>query len=270
MHYAHSQNPDLVILDDPKSSFDSNKKYAIINRLFENDAKRKSLYRKTSLMLTHDFQPVIDFVVNSKPHGGSTHAAFLRNDNGIITQTEITTSDVLSFAHLLAKSASESDLNGVHRVTSLRKLIEHTPPSQPQAMAYNLLSNLLHGKSIPTFVDEAPMLQSQIQEAENYIKDFIGDFAYTFYYADLFTKEKLASLYVAEQNDYFKLQVFRVLIEVSGTRPRLDDPILKYIDEQFHVENDYVYYLDFTKYNLVPSFVLPRCTEFLQKEKIID
>ena len=96
------------------------------------------------------------------------------------------------------------------------------------------------------------MLQSQIQEAENYIKDFIGDFAYTFYYADLFTKEKLASLYVAEQNDYFKLQVFRVLIEVSEARPRLDDPILKYIDEQFHVENDYVYYLDFTKYNLVP------------------
>jgi ABC-type molybdenum transport system ATPase subunit/photorepair protein PhrA len=270
MHYAHSQNPDLVILDDPISSFDSNKKYAIINRLFVNDAKRKSLFRKTSLMLTHDFQPVIDFVVNSKPHGGSTHAAFLRNDNGIITQTEITTGDVLSFAHLLAKSARNSDLNGVHRVTSLRKLIEHTPPSQSQSMAYNLLSCLLHGKSIPTFVDETPMLQGQIQEAENYIKDFIGDFAYTFYYADLFTKEKLASLYVAEQNDYFKLQVFRVLIEVSGTRSRLGDPILKYIDEQFHVENDYVYYLDFSKYNLVPSFVLPRCTEFLQKEKIID
>jgi len=270
MHYAHSQNPDLVILDDPISSFDSNKKYAIINRLFVNDTKRKSLFKKTSLMLTHDFQPVIDFVVNSKPHGGSTHAAFLRNDNGIITQTEISASDVLSFAHLLAKNASKSDLNGVHRVTSLRKLIEHMPQSHPQMMAYNLLSNLLHGKSSPTFADETPMLQSQIQEAEQYIKEFISDFAYASYYADFFTKEKLASLYVTEQNDYFKLQVFRVLIEVAGARPRLDDPILKYIDEQFHVENDYVYYLDFVKYNLVPSFVLPRCTEFLQKEKIID
>ena len=270
MHFAHSQNPDLVILDDPISSFDSNKKYAIINRLFANDSRCKSLFRKTSLMLTHDFQPVIDFIVNSKPHGGSTHAAFLRNDNGIITQTEITASDVISFAHLLAKSARKSDLNGVHRVTSLRKLIEHTPPSQPQWMAYNLLSSLLHGKSAPAFADKSPMLESQIRQAEEYIKEYISDFAYASYYADLFTKEKLASLYVTEQIDYFKLQVFRVLIEVSESRSRLDDPILKYIDEQFHVENDYVYYLDFVKYNLVPSFVLPRCTEFLQREKIID
>ncbi len=114
------------------------------------------------------------------------------------------------------------------------------------------------------------MLESQIRQAEEYIKEYISDFAYASYYADLFTKEKLASLYVTEQIDYFKLQVFRVLIEVSESRSRLDDPILKYIDEQFHVENDYVYYLDFVKYNLVPSFVLPRCTEFLQREKIID
>lgn len=63
MHYALSQNPDLVILDDPISSFDSNKKYAIINRLFSSD-KVKSFYKNTVLMLTHDLQPVIDFVVN--------------------------------------------------------------------------------------------------------------------------------------------------------------------------------------------------------------
>lgn len=269
MHFAQSQNPDLVILDDPISSFDTNKKYAIINRLFLNDPKRKTLYKKTSLMLTHDFQPVIDFVVNSKPHGGSTHAAFLRNDKGIITQTEIGHKDVLSFARLLAENAARSDLNGVHRVVSLRKLIEHSPEFRPQQIAYNLLSCLLHGKSTPTLINDAPIPLNDIQEGERYIQEFIADFVYTNYHADFFTKEKLATLYVNECNEYFKLQVFRVLIEVVGVRGKIDDPLLKYIDEQFHVENDYVYYLDFTKYNLVPSFILPKCTEFLQKEKLI-
>jgi wobble nucleotide-excising tRNase len=46
MHHALSQNPDIIILDDPISSFDSNKKYAIINRLFSNDSNRKPFTEK--------------------------------------------------------------------------------------------------------------------------------------------------------------------------------------------------------------------------------
>lgn len=41
MYYAISKNVDLIVLDDPISSFDSNKKYAIINRLFENRTDKK-------------------------------------------------------------------------------------------------------------------------------------------------------------------------------------------------------------------------------------
>lgn len=269
MHFAHSQNPELIILDDPISSFDANKKYAIINRLFMNDSKRKSLYKKSTIMLTHDFQPVIDFIVNSKPHGGSTQASFLRNQGGVISQIAITESDVYSFVKLLSENASRSDLNGVHRITSLRKLIEHSPYSQQKDMAYNLLSCLVHGKGVPSFGDETPMQPNDISDGEDYIRQIIADFSYHAYYSKLFTKTQLASLYRAEVNDYFKLQVFRVLVEVAGVRSKIDDPLLKYIDEQFHVENDYVYYLDITKYNTVPSFVIPKCTEYLLKERLI-
>lgn len=64
MHYALSRKPDLIILDDPISSFDDNKKYAIINRLFGKHAEGKSFYNKTVLMLSHDFEPIIDFIIN--------------------------------------------------------------------------------------------------------------------------------------------------------------------------------------------------------------
>ena len=66
MFDAISRNAELVILDDPISSFDSDKKYAIINRLFKTRDKENSLYQRTVLMLTHDFEPVIDYIqVNS-------------------------------------------------------------------------------------------------------------------------------------------------------------------------------------------------------------
>lgn len=62
MFDAIHSDANLVILDDPISSFDSNKKYAIINRLFKTGEKGNSLYEKTVLMLTHDFEPVIDYI----------------------------------------------------------------------------------------------------------------------------------------------------------------------------------------------------------------
>jgi hypothetical protein len=269
MHYALSQRADLIILDDPISSFDINKKYAIINRLFLNNPRRRSLYKKTVLMLTHDFQPVIDFVVNSKPNGSSTHAAFLRNDNGKISQIEITETDIRSFTRLLAENAKSNDLNQVHRITSLRKLIEHSQMSRGQEMAYNLLSCLLHGKPKPSFKDDTLMSVTDIRDGEHFIKEYIPDFDYPTYLSGAFTRAKIVNLYLTETNDYFRLQVFRVLVELTGLRAKIEDPLMKYIDEQFHVENDYIYYLDMIKYNVVPSFVLPKCTEFLKKEHVI-
>lgn len=62
MFDAISRNADLIILDDPISSFDSNKKYAIINRLFKTGDRQNSLYQRTVLLLTHDFEPVIDYI----------------------------------------------------------------------------------------------------------------------------------------------------------------------------------------------------------------
>ena len=45
------------------SAFDEKKKFAIIRRLFDN--KKLSFRDKTVLMLTHDFQPIIDYVHGS-------------------------------------------------------------------------------------------------------------------------------------------------------------------------------------------------------------
>ena len=56
---ALKNKPGLIVLDDPILSFDTTKKYAIVDMLFR---KEKWFKGKTVLLLTHDFEPIIDMV----------------------------------------------------------------------------------------------------------------------------------------------------------------------------------------------------------------
>ena len=61
-----------------------------------------------------------------------------------------------------------------------------------------------------------------------------------------------------------KLQIFRVYIGIGNIRGKLeDDVLLKFIDEIFHIENDYIYCLDFLKFDTVPSHIISRCDKFM-------
>jgi ABC-type Mn2+/Zn2+ transport system ATPase subunit len=120
MFAAIRQDPDLIILDDPISSFDSNKKYAIINRLFSN-GQQDSFYKKTVLMLTHDFEPVIDFVINKKPTGGYVNAMFIKNNNGLISEKLINKNEGFdSYIRMLINYSKDSSMNPVSRLVFLR------------------------------------------------------------------------------------------------------------------------------------------------------
>lgn len=135
--------------------------------------------------------------------------------------------------------------------------------------SYNVISSLLHGKEKPTYRDDSEMNADEVSEAETFIKGFIPDFSYTQYRNDNFTKENLLNQFSAEDNNYFKLQIFRVILAVYNLRSKIqNDSLIKYIDEQFHVENDSIYYLNLTKFDLVPDFVIPTCEQFLKDEGI--
>lgn len=268
MHYALSQPSDLIVLDDPISSFDNNKKYAIINRLFFKS--KRSFYKKTVLMLTHDFQPIIDFIIINKPLGEFVKARFLRNNNGILFERNITKEDVKSLPALLLENAKNEALNKVHRIISLRKLIEHFEIDPSDKIAYDLLSSLIHCKEKPTNNKEEFLNIEQIELGEEVIKKYIQDFSYSRFKKEVFNIQNLVDLFKSELNSYYLLQVFRVLIAVSHIRSKFDDDsMLKFIDEQFHVENDYIYYLDLNKYDIIPDFVIKKCKDFLSAQHII-
>ncbi|MEZ5306189.1 MAG: AAA family ATPase [Pyrinomonadaceae bacterium] len=267
LHHCAARNPELVILDDPISSFDSNKKYAILHRLFSKS--RKSLYQNTVLMLTHDLQPVIDFVKSSKPTGGSIDARFLRNEAGSVQEIAIASSDINSFTQYLRMSACDENAILLHRLSCLRKFIEYARYSEQCDAAYNLLSSMFHLRNEPKNMDLTPIAADQIELGTTYIRNFIGDFDYETAFVKNFSTKALIEAFKAEPCEFHKVQIFRILIEDRGIRSKVEDPLIKYIDEQFHVENDYTYFLDPQKYNTVPPFVVPKCIEFLKKEGVV-
>lgn len=55
----------------------------------------------------------------------------------------------------------------------------------------------------------------------------------------------------------------------SDARERLrikNDVLRKYIDETYHIENDYIYSLDIRRFNVVPENYIKEANEFIESE----
>ena len=273
MYYAISKKADLIILDDPISSFDSNKKYAIINRLFENRSDKKSFFGKTVIMLTHDFEPIIDFIINNKPNSGHAIAKYIKNSNNIVTEQEITKdSDIISIVKLSYMYATNPSINMISRINFLRKYIEHTRVDslEQKQLIYDMLSSLVHAKTCPDkqisrneYVD---FTDAEFEITQNEIKKYINEFDYKEVLNKYYNKEYILEEFFKEDNNYIKSQLFRIYLEISGERDSLDNNLLKFIDEIYHIENDYIFSLDLIKFDIIPDFIINSINEFMSSE----
>lgn len=273
MYYAHMQNSDLIILDDPVSSFDSNKKYAILHRMFKNMGKQQiSLLDKTVLLLTHDFEPITDFIVVGKMSKDNAVASFVWNENGIVAEQIIDPEDdVCTITEEYANIARKSDINIVSRVAFLRKLCELNGRQGEWGEAYEILSCLVHASGIrrklanDTYVD---MDDTEIESGMSKIKEFIPGFDFEEYKDSTYTISGIKTLYECENNAYLKIQLFRAICEIAGDTIKLspfDDGWYKFIDETYHIENDYLHYLDILKFNIVPNYISNKVEEMMSK-----
>ena len=276
MFDAISQNAELIILDDPISSYDSNKKYAIINRLFKTGDKENSLYQRTVLLLTHDFEPVLDFIQAGAGRQDSTcvKATYFENNSGQIECTPITreSNDIISSTVLLQELARDTELDFAARVGSLRKFIEHQEKWPANSAAYNILSSLIHGRTEPT-VDsqgEEELTAEQMAEGLQFLRRFIPDFEYNSALEHC-APEKVMERYFSETSSYMKMLILRMYIERKPeARSRLrasNEVLLKYVDETYHVENDYLFSLDVRRFNIVPDHYVTEADRFMEEER---
>lgn len=276
MFDAIRNDAKLVILDDPISSFDSNKKYAIINRLFKTGESGNSLYERTVLMLTHDFEPVIDYIQTNSGRQKPTSvcANYLENKHGLLQCTPIRKDDdLMSSVVLLKELASDINLDIAARIGCLRKFIEHQyKDPQVESYAYNILSSLIHGRAKPSFDKDGnnELSTAQITAGTDYIKGFIADFDYDTVLAQCMP-QCLMERYTTETSAYIKMLILRAYTERDDeARERLrryNDVLRKYVDETYHIENDYIYSLDVRRFNIVPDNYIADAERYVANER---
>lgn len=261
MYDCLAKNPDLIILDDPISSFDKNKKFAIIERLFRNNKEKESFKKRTVLMLTHDIDPIIDmFKVLYSMIEPVPVASFLSNKHGVINEIAILKNDLKTFAQVCHENIQLSS-ETINKLIYLRRYFEVL---DDKGEAYQLLANLFHTRDIPTKRNEdgneVEMTEEEINEATSKIKEHIDSFDYSVELTNAKDTDFLKSLYASSQNNYERLQIYRM---ICGETDSANTVVQKFINETYHIENEYVSQLNPRKYEMIPEFIIEECTSYL-------
>lgn len=256
MHEVNSKKPNLVVLDDPISSFDKNKKFAILHELFRG---KGSLQGITTLMLTHDIEPAIDVVKSTAGlfSGTKAEASFLSSRDGAISEVAITKDDIRTFAQI-CNDIVESNTDTLIKAIYLRR---HYEILDEMGMAYNLLASLLHKRPQPTVKSISEVRDMTVEEkiaAENEIKSKIPAFDYDALIVELHDETSLVAKYQSTTVGYEKIQLFRL---VNGQHD--DHVIKKFINEAYHIENEHIMQLDPRRFDSIPEYVLRECDRLL-------
>jgi energy-coupling factor transporter ATP-binding protein EcfA2 len=263
MHHVQREKPDLVVLDDPVSSFDKTKKFAILHQLFHG---KNSLRGVTSLLLTHDIEPAIDIVrtgTSSQFNAASPVVHFLNGRAGVVTEKPIEPGDITTFSEV-CDSNIEAASDSIIKCIYLRRRFE---VHGAKGVEYDLLSSLLHLRDEPTkrldAVTQVALNETEVTEAVAVVRKHIPDFDYAKLLAELKQPGALKSRFESTSVGYEKVQLFRVMSVLEPVALKGDDVFTKFVNETYHIENEYVMQLNPREFDAVPEFVVEACTDLV-------
>lgn len=263
MHQVRRDGPDLVVLDDPVSSFDKMKKFAILHKLFHG---KSSLRDFTTLLLTHDIEPAID-IVRTATSGQFQAIApmvhFLRSQDGHVEEKQIQAADIMTFSQVCdANIASSAD--DVIKCIYLRRRYEVHGDTGAE---YDVLSSLLHLRNAPAQKGANGTLialdDKDLTLATASICKVIPGFDYDAILSQLKDLSVLKSKFEATDVGYEKVQLFRIALALDPGAPSGDAAFKKFVNESYHIENEYVMQLNPREFDAVPEHVVDSCARLL-------
>lgn len=94
-------------------------------------------------------------------------------------------------------------------------------------------------------------------EGSSKIGEVVPGFDYDVVVKELSDLNTLKEKFSASAVGYEKVQIFRMMLEID--EPKEDDTFKKFVNETFHIENEYVMQLDPREFDSVPEFVVREC-----------
>lgn len=263
MHQVRREAPDLVVLDDPVSSFDKTKKFAILHKLFHG---QQSLRGFTTLLLTHDIEPAIDIVrtTTSGQFRAATPAVhFLRSRDGQVEEKPIMPNDIMTFSQVCNENI-DSSADPVIKCIYLRRLYE---VHGQVGSEYDVLSSLLHVRDEPSSKGTdghlSPLSQEELDGAVLGIQSVIPDFDYQDLLSQLKDRDVLKAKFENTDVGYEKVQIFRIASALDPVGLGGDPAFRKFVNESYHIENEYVMQLNPREFDAVPDHVVQACAALL-------
>ena len=258
MYSALSSNPDLVILDDPITSFDGHKRFAILHMLFlKDDDSPNTLKNRTVILLTHEYEVVFDIEHTLKSEFQPlAKTTLLSNSHGVIEETTIDAGDLKPVRSLFEELACNSD-DVIVRIAYARKILEFDGNKN---LAWEVLSSLVHHRKVPMFKDGTPLSKKEIKEATADIEAVIKqEFNYNELLRQICNLQAMKSAFDAKSCNYEKLQIARIALDGDG----VDRVAKKLLDETLHVDNGFIYQLDPRHFEIVPDSIIEQCEAML-------
>ena len=209
------------------------------------------------MLLTHEFNTVIDVIYNM-PYNFSPapKAALLTTKLGVLEEKEISRNDIRSYSDI-ARVNIGSSISSLNKLIYLRRLFEI---EKPKGLGWQLLSNVFHKRVIPEYQssDGQPnrhMTDDEILNATDEVRAFISDFNYSDELQKAQSTDILKALYNSSNSYYEKLQLYRIIF--TDNHP--NKIVRKFINECFHVENDYLFQLNPCEYDTIPQYIIEEC-----------
>ncbi len=266
MYESLKEKPDLIVLDDPISSFDGNKRFAILHKLFIEKSSNKNVkinFRNTTvIMLTHEFSVLVDIVKTMhKQMGNSTTTYYIYNNNGALLEKEIKHQDIKTFIQIADENIQNSN-ETINKLIFLRKRFEVENIKQ---LEWNILSSLFHKDDKPKQLTidgkKIDMPDSNYKLGLKKIIERISTFDYQSLLKDCRDVNLMYAKYKSSKSNYEKLQIYRIINNDNSS----NSVIKKFINETFHVDNDFIYQLNPLEYELVPNYVIEICNRELEE-----
>lgn len=249
---VQKEKPDLIILDDPISSFDGNKKFALINLLF---LSKNSLKNRTVLLLTHEFNTIIDIMkVKKSDFSPAPKASFLTTKGAGLTEKEIRTENICTIQKI-AKDNLELEIDNIIKSIYLRRLFE---VEDEKDLVWQMTSSLLHKDAYPRIendLENRKMTDKEFESAEKLVCKSIPGFDYFAEYKKVMDLKFLLALYESAPSNFEKLQIYRIIHNDKSTNA----VVKKFVNETYHVGNDYVWQLNPREFDTIPQFVVDEC-----------
>ncbi len=263
MHQVRRDTPDLVVLDDPVSSFDKTKKFAILHKLFHG---RQSLRGFTTLLLTHDIEPAIDIVrtATSGQFQAATPAVhFLQSRAGQVEEKPIKPADIMTFSQVCDENI-DSSADPIIKCIYLRRRYE---VHGERGAEYDVLSSLLHVRDEPSSKNEKGELilldEKEREQAIAEIRKVIPSFDYQALLTQVKDRAVLKAKFKNTNVGYEKVQIFRIASALDPDAPGGDAALKKFVNESYHIENEYVMQLNPREFDAVPEHVVQACADLL-------